>query len=123
MIDIHCTCNELVLWEGDPEAPEIKFPAKDHLDLGEARFGISRIHAVLGDGFIGVIRPSGGLNGKESNGLPAGNMVGSRDVDCKANNIVNVEVVQVAGVDGNVDNQICPFFERDVVIKEGLWWD
>ncbi len=38
MVDIRCPHNELVLWEGDSEAPEIKFPAKDHLELDEASF-------------------------------------------------------------------------------------
>ena len=52
-----------------------------------------------------------------------GNMVDSRDVDHEANDIVNVEVVQATGVDRNVNNQLRSFSKRDVVIKEGLWWD
>ena len=40
-----------------------------------------------------MIRLSNGFNGKESSSLPAVDMVGSRDVDPEANNIVNVEVV------------------------------
>ena len=70
-----------------------------------------------------MIRPSGGFDGKESSDLPVGNMVGSRDVDHEADDIVNVEVVQAMKVDRNVDNQLPPFSKRDVVIKEGSWWD
>ena len=66
---------------------------------------------------------SGGLDGKESSGLPAGNVVGSRDVDCEANDIINIDVVQAAGVDGNDNNQLCPISNWDAVIKESSWWD
>ena len=53
-----------------------------------------------------------------------GNVVGSRDVDlCEANDIGNVEVVRAAGIDRNVDNQLHPFSERNVLIKESSWWD
>ena len=106
--------------------PENKFPAKDHFELGEARFGkllVYRIHAFLGDGFIGVIQPSGGFNGKESGGFPTSYMVGSRDVDREADDIVNVKVVRAVGVNRNVDNQLRFFSKRDVAIKEGSWWD
>ena len=77
----------------------------------------------MGDGFIGVIRPSGGFDGKETGSLPAGDMVGSRDVDWEADYIVNLEDVQSLGVDRNVNNQLHSFSERDVAIEEGSWWD
>jgi hypothetical protein len=77
----------------------------------------------LGDGFIGLIRLSGGFDGKETGGLPVGDMVGSRDVDWEADYIVNLEVVRSTGADRNVNNQLHSFSERDVAIEEGLWWD
>ena len=70
-----------------------------------------------------MIRLSGCFDGEESVGLPVGNMVGSRDVNCEADDIVNVEVVQATGVDRIVDNQLRSFSERDITIKEDSWWD
>ncbi len=65
-----------------------------------------------------MIWPSGRVNGKEGGCLSTGNVVGTWDVDCEANDVVNVDIVNSAGVDGYIDNQLSTFGKRGVVIEK-----
>ena len=85
--------DELVLGEGDQMMSEVEHPTKDHLHLGKACLSlelVSCIHAFTGDGFVGMIWSSGCVDGEECCRLSTGNVVGTRNGDCEAKDVVNV---------------------------------
>ncbi len=101
--------------------PKVKRPTKDHLRLGGARLCfelVPCVHAFTGDGCIGMIWPSGCVHGKEGGCLSTGNVVGTWDVDCEANDVINVDVVNSTGVDGYVDNQLSAFGKGDIFVEK-----
>ncbi len=65
-----------------------------------------------------MIRSSGCVDGEEGGHLSTSDVVGPWDVDREADDVVDVEVMHSMGVDGDVDNQLCSFGKRDVVVKE-----
>ncbi len=77
----------------------------------------------MGDGFFWVIWPRGCVDGKEGSRLSTSNMVSPWDVDHEANDVVNVEVMHSAGVDGDVNNQLHSFGKRGVVVEERSRWN
>ncbi len=69
-----------------------------------------------------MIQPSGCVDGKDGGRLSMSNMVGPWVVDREADDVVDVEVMHSAGVDGDVNNQLRSFGKRGVVVKEHLCW-
>ncbi len=70
-----------------------------------------------------MIRPSGCVDGKEGGRLSTSNVVGPWDVNREADDVVNVAVMHFAGVDRDVNNQLCSFGKRGVVVKERSRWN
>ncbi len=106
--------------------PKVKRPTKDHLHLGGAHFCLELVpcvHAFAGDGFFGMIWPSGRVDGKEGSRLSTGNIVGTWDVDLEADDVVNVDVVNSAGVNRYINNQLSTFGKRGVVIEKFMFRD
>jgi hypothetical protein len=65
-----------------------------------------------------VVWPCGSVDGKERGRLSSGGIVGAWDVDRDKDEVVNVDIMQAAGVDWNIDDQLRSFTERDVIIEE-----
>jgi hypothetical protein len=100
---------------------EVKQPTKDHLLLGKARISlelVSCIHAFAGDGFVGMVRSCHCINGKECCCLSTGNVVRTWDVDCEANDVINVDIVSSLGVNGDFVNKLGTRGKGDVGCKE-----
>ncbi len=70
-----------------------------------------------------MIWPSGCVDGKEGGCLSMGNVVGTWDVNRKADDVVSVDVVNSAGADGYINNQLSPFGKRGVVVKKSTFRD
>jgi hypothetical protein len=49
--------------------------------------------------------------------LSTGDVVGTWDVYCEANDVVDVDIVSSSGVDGDYDNQLCTRGKGDVGIE------
>ncbi len=78
------------------------------------------IHAFARDGFFQLIQPSGCIDGKEGGSLSLSNVVSPGDVDSEVDDVVNVDIMHPAGVDGDVNNQLSALTKRDVIVEECL---
>ncbi len=70
-----------------------------------------------------MIRPSADINGKEGSRLSTEGVVCPGDVGHQFDDLVIVEIVHPAGVNGDVNNQLCSFGERGVVTEGHLFWN
>ncbi len=68
-----------------------------------------------------MVWPCGSVDGKERGGLSPGSIVRAWDVDSEEDEVLDVNVVQAAGVNRNVDNQLRSFTKRDVIVEEDSW--
>ncbi len=65
-----------------------------------------------------MIRSSHCADGKECCCLSMGDVVGTWNVDCEANDVVNLDAVSSLGVNGDFDNQFGTRSKGDVGRKE-----
>ncbi len=65
-----------------------------------------------------MIQSSCCVDGKECCCLSTGNVVGTWNVDCEANDVVNVDIVSSLGVNGDFDNQLGTRGKGDVGLKQ-----
>jgi hypothetical protein len=70
-----------------------------------------------------MIWSSSDVDGKEGGHFSTGNVVCPEDVDCQVDDVIDVEAVHPAGVDGDVNNQLCSFGKRGVVVKGHSLWN
>ncbi len=67
-----------------------------------------------------MIRLSGCIDGKEGNSLSLSNVISPRDVGDEVDDVVYVDIVHPAGVNGDVNNQLSALTKRDVILEECL---
>ncbi len=70
-----------------------------------------------------MIWPSADVDGKESSHLSTGNVVCPGDVDHQVDDVIHVEVKRPVGANGDVDNQLCSFGKRGVIVEGHSFWN
>jgi hypothetical protein len=72
----------------------------------------------MGDGFVGMVWSCRCIDGKECCCLSTGDVVGTWDVYCEANDVVDVDVVSSSGVNGDYDNRLGTRGKGDVGLEQ-----
>ncbi len=67
-----------------------------------------------------MIWPSVDIDGEEGSRLSMGNVVCPGNVNRQVDDVIDEEVVCPVGVDGDVNNQLCSFDERGVIVNGHL---
>ena len=68
-----------------------------------------------------MVRSCHCVDGKECCCLSTGDVVGTWDVDCEANDVINVDVVSSSGVNRDYDNQLGTRGEGDVGLEQFMF--
>ena len=105
LTDICCPGNTFIFREGDYQSSKVEVPTKDDLRFRGSRLCfefVPRVHALMGRGFLWMIRARGCIHCKESGALCASDMVGAWDVDSQVDDVIYVDVMRPLWVDGDV---------------------